>query len=120
MHSGTNNDNDHYESGLEWKKIEQEMKKVGLREGLSDGRESNFQQSFDKGYEDGFRNGFDLGKLKFIDELSGNTNILLQNMDKAMCIVCTTEKDNLNVEDVRKKQTELLEANLYKLSLRKY
>lgn len=36
----------------------------------------------------------------------------LDSASKGMCIVCTTEKDNENVAEIRKKQTELLASTV--------
>ncbi|XP_019771036.2 uncharacterized protein LOC109545008 isoform X1 [Dendroctonus ponderosae] len=96
-----------------WNKIERDLIKVGLKDGLSDGRDSNFQSSFDKGYADGFQNGFQLGKLQFMRSVTNNlasaeATGILDKASKGMCIVCTTGKDNENVAEIRRKQSELL------------
>ncbi|CAG9765688.1 unnamed protein product [Ceutorhynchus assimilis] len=105
----------------DWKKVERDMIKVGLKNGLSDGRDSNFQKSFDTGYKDGFRNGYELGKLQFQRTqlnrpVSAQTTELLQNTSTGMCVACTSEKDNEDVADVRRKQNALFGANIEKIN----
>ncbi|KAL1512489.1 hypothetical protein ABEB36_002073 [Hypothenemus hampei] len=96
----------------DWNKVQRDLKKVGQKDGISAGRDLNFQASFDVGYKDGFKNGFELGKLKFQRENCRKLKEVLveslENTDKTVCVLCSTEKDNENVADVRKKQAKLV------------
>ncbi|XP_066142879.1 uncharacterized protein [Euwallacea fornicatus] len=102
---------------LNWKRVARDMIKIGERDGLSDGRDRNFQPSFDKGYSVGFQSGFKLGQLKFQREctdklVKAETYEMLGNASKGLCIICTSEKDNENVADVKRKQIDLITSSI--------